>query len=319
MLGVWAEGHNLSQYCPFTCLVMPKIRSGDYGHGVVELSDEAVSNVALDTQQLLRRLADPGFQPPVLPSIAIELLSLSRKPSIGIRDIALLLERDPVLTADMLRLVQSAAMRGTSPIRTIDEALVRLGLRRASELFFRAAMESRLFKCGGAEAVFERLRKHCVATAELSRLVCRQTSLFDDSAYLCGLLHDVGIAGCLLAIGCARNSNPEQEFRRIWPAIRGAQSKFALHVAVLWDLPEELRLVLSHHLEFGRRVPSHPLAAVTYLAEQLASRYGAAFEDENDAQYLDQAIQSLRLTPTHLTQLERIAEEHVTQTVCARA
>jgi len=74
MLGVWAEGLNLSQYCPFTCFVMPKIRSGDYGHGVVELSDEAVSNVALDTQQLLRRLADPGFQPPVLPSIAIELL-----------------------------------------------------------------------------------------------------------------------------------------------------------------------------------------------------------------------------------------------------
>jgi HD-like signal output (HDOD) protein len=213
-----------------------------------------------------------------------------------------------VLTADMLRIAQSATYKGVSEIHSIDEALVRLGLRRASDLFFRAAMESKMFKCGGGEAIFERLRKHSVATAELSRLVCRQTSLFDDSAYLCGLLHDVGIAGCMLAIGCERRSNPKAQFEAHWPAIRQVHARFATHIAVLWDLPQELRLVLTHHLEFERTMPVHPMAAVTYFAEALANKLNLGFADENEGHGIEKAVRELRISDKQLAYVESEAK-----------
>jgi hypothetical protein len=57
--------------------------------------------------------------------------------------------------------------------------------------------------------------------------------------------------------------------------------QFALHIAVLWNLPQELRLVLSHHLAFGAADPVYPLAAVTYLAEHILIQLGMGFADEN--------------------------------------
>jgi HD-like signal output (HDOD) protein len=264
---------------------------------------------SLDPLRLVAQLSSPNYHPPVLPAVALELVALSRKPTVGMRDIAALLERDPVLAADMLRIAQSAALRGASPIRSIDEALVRLGLRRASELFFRAALEAKLFRCGRAEAVFERLRKHSIATAELSRLVCRQTSLFDESAYLCGLLHDVGIAGCMLAICTPRQSNAILTFEQMWPVIAAAHVKFALHLVTVWNLPDEIRLVLSHHLTYGMTNPAHPLAAVTYLAECMAASLGVGFANENRGQHIGAAMRQLQINDVQLTQLEQVAKQ----------
>jgi HD-like signal output (HDOD) protein len=283
-------------------------RSSTYGQGIVELTETDL----LDQQQievsLLDRLSAPDYQPPVLPSVALQLISLSRKASVAMRDIAVLLEKDPVLTAATLRIAQSPMYRGNTPIRTIDEALVRLGIQRASDLFLRAAFEARLFRsANGSEKAFERLRRHSVATAEMSRIVCRQTSLFDDSAFLCGLLHDVGIAGCLLSMG--GGSKNSLSFETLWPSIRAVHIRFALRIAVLWDLPAEFQLVLAHHLAFGRTNPVHPLAAVTYLAEHLANQADCGFADEHPGTDIDRALVTLSLTSRQLDDLTKTAKD----------
>ncbi len=289
-------------------------QTANHGRKLVRLEDPAPLCPALNPMQLLHRITGPDYHPPVLPSVAVELIALSRKPSVRMRDIAALLEQDPVLTADTLRIVQSSAFEGNSPIRTINEALVRLGLRRASELFFRAALEAKLFRCSRAEAVFERLRKHSIAVADLSRLICGKTAFPEDSAYLCGLLHDVGIAGCLLAIGCDKSDQIES-FEAIWPTISMVHGEVALHLAVLWNLPEELRLVLSHHLAFSSTAPVHPLAAITYLAEFFARESGMGFADENDGSQLEKAANTLQLTAVQTKQLSEWSREFLAAVV----
>ncbi len=280
----------------------------NFGLGVVRMHDPRFEHI--DAMRLLEVLGRPDYRPPLLPAVALELVALSRKPSVTIRDMAQLLEQDPVLTADTLRIAQSPVYQGNSEIHSIDEALVRLGLRRTAELCFRAAFEAKVFRGKGVEAPLERLRRHSVITAELSRLVARETSLFDDSAYLSGLLHDVGIAGALLALADTRSTRVAAEplpFEALWPVLAEVHAKFALHIAVLWNLPQSLRLVLSHHLTFATTEPVHPMAAVTYLAECLANQNDAGFAEENDGAFVERARKQLSIPEARLPELGRAA------------
>ncbi|MGC4068108.1 MAG: HDOD domain-containing protein [Polyangiaceae bacterium] len=258
---------------------------------------------------LLQRLTAPDYRPPVLPAVAVRLIALSRRSKVSTREIASLIEQDPVIALDMLRVSQSAMMALSTPIRTVEEALVRLGIRRSTELFVQAALRSRLFRCSGYEATMERLRKHSVASAEIARWLCEALHVEHDGAYLVGLLHDVGIAGAILAIaGPARYPRPPS-FESAWPDIREHRERFALHLVVHWQLPKELRAALTLHLGFGHAASRDPRSAVTVLAEQLAKSVGFGFEDELSEGARERARECLGLSMSNLDALSTQALE----------
>ena len=198
-----------------------------------------------------------GLRPPVVPSVAVELLHLTRRANVGVHDVTRLLERDQFLASEMLRLAQSATYGITVPVRSLDEAIARVGMRRSGHIFMRAALESRAFKARGYEEHVERLRAHSVATAELARLICRETALCDDYAYLCGLLHDVGIAACLIVLGSETLGTPPP-FEEAWPALRLIHVQTTQQLAGLWRLPDDMRVILEHHHVVGRVERLHP-------------------------------------------------------------
>jgi HD-like signal output (HDOD) protein len=252
---------------------------------------------------LLQRLTAPDYRPPVLPAVAVRLIALSRRSKVSTREIAELIEQDPVIALDMLRVSQSAMMALSTPIRTVEEALVRLGIRRSTELFVQAALRSRLFRCSGYEAILERLRKHSVASAELARWLCDVLCIEHDGAYLVGLLHDVGIAACILAIaGPARYPKPPS-FESAWPDIRAHRERFALHLAVHWQLPKELRSALTLHLGFENATSCDPRSAVTILAERLAIAAGFGFADELTEGASERARECLGLSTANIESL----------------
>ncbi len=244
---------------------------------MVPLADPSCRAVQMS---LVGQLTGPKYRPPILPVIAVQLMETARKPSVTMREIAALIEQDPVLAAAMLKLTHSAILALSSPIRTVEEALVRLGIRRSTELFIQAALKSKLFRCRGYEGILERLRRHSVATAEISRLLCETANLPEQSFYLTGLLHDVGIAGCILALGSRGSYLPPPPFEQAWPAIHGIHRGFALHLATKWQLPKEIRHGISQHFDFQVRTNEEPLGAITGLAEMLAQRVGLGFQDE---------------------------------------
>lgn len=251
---------------------------GFTAYPVVPLEDPACRAVQLS---LVDRLTAPKYRPPILPVIAVQLMDLSRRPSVKIREIAGLLEQDPILAADMLKVTHSAILALSAPIRTVEEALVRLGMRRSTELFVHAALKAKLFRCRGYEVVLEQLRRHCVATAEVARMVAQSANVDEDYTYLAGLLHDVGIAGCILALGARGSHLPPPPFEKAWPAIRSLHQRFALHLCIKWNLPKEIRHNLTQHFAFLNCQGPDTSAAVTVLAEQLTYRLGLGFEDQN--------------------------------------
>jgi HD-like signal output (HDOD) protein len=60
------------------------------------------------TARLRSTLSSPSYEPPVLPAAAVEILQLAQRPEVGFEQVTPALERDPVLTARVVSVAQSA-------------------------------------------------------------------------------------------------------------------------------------------------------------------------------------------------------------------
>ncbi len=93
------------------------------------------------TAQLQAALAAPGYRPPVLPSVAMEIMALASEPDADLGTVVKLLERDAVLAGRVLALAQSARYASRSPVVTLRQEAVRLGMETLTHMAATAGRE----------------------------------------------------------------------------------------------------------------------------------------------------------------------------------
>ena len=71
-----------------------------------------------------------GSRIPVAPGVAMELARLSAEATSSTEQLAAVLKCDPSLTAKLLKMANSAYFASRREIANLEEAIVRLGLRR---------------------------------------------------------------------------------------------------------------------------------------------------------------------------------------------
>lgn len=244
----------------------------DYGLGEHAIDCDALG--MLDEDQLTVRLVEvfeaPGYQPPRLPKVAMDLVALSRNPSVEFRELEELLEQDATLAGQVLSIARSAYYAGTGEVNSLHTALVRLGLDKLRDVVMQAAMNLRVFRCDAYRACMERLQFHSRAVSHVSRIVARQTPIDEERAFLCGLMHDVGIAGILLALSDGVKGRQPPDLAVLWPAIDRAHPRAGALMVKLWDLHPEIPLAVGAHHQVSIDGYDHPLAAAVCAAEALA-------------------------------------------------
>jgi HD-like signal output (HDOD) protein len=255
--------------------------------------------------RLLRLFASPSYRPPVLPGVALEIMSLANRPDASFDEVGAVLEKDPILAAKVLSLAQSAIYAPRSPILSLKAATVRLGLSTLRDIVLEAALELRVFRVPGYESWMERLSRHSTVTAYVMRAVCRRTAIEAEYAFLCGLLHDVGIAACLLALGDDARAGPAP-VEVLEPVLDEVHEEASGLVTRLWALPAEIqRVVATHHQLLVGGVP-HPVNAALIVAEELARELGAGMGrpeaerqaiDANPLDLFEDACATLSLSP----------------------
>lgn len=257
--------------------------SEGYGRGQasIEDADLLLTDPAAVLEKLRAVLEAPTYEPPLLPAVAIELLELSRKEDASFIDVRRLMERDPLVAAKVLRCAQSAAYSGSSgTIRTMDEALVRLGMRTLGSIFMETTMRMKVFRAAGYEEPMRSLGRHSAATAHLARHVARRTAVFDEYSFLCGLLHDVGIAASFIVLTQLGRGQAVPSFDDVWSAVREVHETASAAVCRAWKLPPDLTLVIAHHHQVSIDGRVHPVAAVLSLADWIAAEHGYAMGEE---------------------------------------
>ena len=245
-----------------------------YGRGFLDLSELAGDDDALRTR-LLERFRAPDYQPPVFPRAAAELMALSRRPDVSLADVERVLGQDPVLTGEVLRIAASPTYMGRVPIHSLTQAVQRLGLRTLRDIAVQVSLQSKIFRVKGAEALMQALGRHSLATAHASRIVTRYCALESEHAFLCGLLHDVGVAGAVIVLS---ESGAPLDLENQWSAVLSVHEEGTVEMLRRWKMPGELVLPLgAHHAAVIEGYP-HPMAAAVRLADELTESVGFGIE-----------------------------------------
>lgn len=246
------------------------------GEASIDVDDDVLLDEAALQERMLETFRTPGYRPPELPSTAQEVLALSQSAEVEIDKVVKVLENDQMLAAHVLRVAGSPVYAGAVKIDSLSGALMRLGLKTVRDIVLEISMNMRVFRCDAYTAPMERLRQHSQVTAHLCRVVCKYSSSVEaEFAFMCGLLHDVGIAGILLALGETKKRKKPPDLAVLWPAINEAHTEAGALMAKLWDMPTELPWVLGAHHRVEIEGYPHPLAAAICLADHLAGELGA--------------------------------------------
>jgi HD-like signal output (HDOD) protein len=234
--------------------------------------------LALDAAELTSTLqaaiGSPTYKPPLLPSVALEVMQLARTPDVQLTEVLKLLERDPVLAARVLGIAQSARFTARSPVVTLKQAAVRLGLEELSQIVLQAALELKVFRAPGFDRFAAQMNAHATAVAHVTREVCRRAQIRAEHGFVCALLHDIGFSACLTLVAETPRLR-RVPFDALVPTLDAIHADASGLLARAWRLPDAIVQVVSTHHEPVVDGVAQPINAALIVAEQLCWEAGA--------------------------------------------
>jgi HD-like signal output (HDOD) protein len=146
-------------------------------------------------QLIEERLEKGGIDLPVFHSVVLELQRLLTTKDYLAGEVVSILQKDQVLTADVLKLANSSFYAGLKTIKTLQDAFVRLGAQSILSLVT-VTTQKQAYTCKRSELArfMKPLWGHALATGLGSRWLASRLGLqkYCEEVFLAGLLHDIG-------------------------------------------------------------------------------------------------------------------------------
>jgi putative nucleotidyltransferase with HDIG domain len=220
---------------------------------------------------LLRRMESGSLELPILPEAATSVLQACRDENVAPRQVAETLERDPALAGHVLRVANSAAYAGSEPIVSLAQAVGRLGLATVSEITLAVALKANVFRAGRHEALVRPVWTHSAAASGWAREIARLGRRNVESAFLCGLLHDIGKPVIVqAAVEVERHAGETLATADIQLASDQLHAVIGASLAERWGLPEWVAAAIRWHHDADAAPGHHEIVRITALADRLA-------------------------------------------------
>lgn len=195
---------------------------------------------------------------PSLPAAAVEAIRLVQNPEVDFAELARTIEYDPGLTSNVLRLANSAYFGGNGRIKSMKDAIVRLGLSNVFQMIMASAVAPMVQKeVRGYDLRPGCLWSHSVAVAvgakELALLLKRKAP---EYVFTAGLLHDIGkiVLGTFVQIDAKqimeRAFKEGVSFEIAERSILGIDhAEIGAELLKTWNIPEQIVDVVRWHHE----------------------------------------------------------------------
>lgn len=255
----------------------------------------------------LDQFIDRAKHLPPAPTLLPELLNLLGQPDIDSERVERLIRYDPTLTANVLRLCNSAASGSNRAVSSLDEAILRLGFSQIFRLVVASCGAISMRSTGAKHEPFQRqLWAHSVVSAVSAQKIARLREIDENLAFTAALLHDIGKI-VMLDVLDDKYSRLLEEFKlNSYSLIESEQRVFGLHHAELggrllarWRFPMNLVAAVCFHYNPAAAAMHQNVAACVYFGNLVADVLGYACNKPNPSAQRsnDEVFRILRLDP----------------------
>ena len=130
---------------------------------------------------------------PAFPAVAMKVVALMDSPNYSITDVADLVKYDQAITANILRICNSAYFGLPHKVVTINDAVMRLGQQNIVRAVQAAGVSTFYKKAKGYGLEANKLWEHSVGVALMTQILSRRIFNCEDAKlYTTALLHDIG-------------------------------------------------------------------------------------------------------------------------------
>lgn len=221
---------------------------------------------------------------PSLPSVVIKIRQYLNDPDVSFDALAKVIEHDPGLTANILQLANSAYFGWSRKIKTVKDAITRLGTNRIFQMVLCMSVAPLVRKpIKGYDMDSDALWEHSFATAICAEKMVQTLKVRGrEEAFTAGLLHDMGkvVLGTFVEVDdqpiktiVENEGVPFNEAERRVLGLDHAE--VAAELLSSWNLPGEVVAAARWHHDPAAAEGEHQqIVDLVHLADALAMRAG---------------------------------------------
>jgi HD-like signal output (HDOD) protein len=236
--------------------------------------------------RIIQLIDSGGLQLPIYNPIALKLQEAITAKNEDIADIEKLILSDQVAAAEVLRAANSPFFCGLSPVRTIRNAIMRLGTQQMRRL---VVLVGERAKYAAQDPLLHdmllKLWSHASTTALASQWLSKRlrSTGIEEICFLGGLLHDIGKLVILRAADEIKKSEKDESLfslQAVDNLLRSAHCELGYRLLLSWNIPEIYsQIARDHHPNTGLILSATPEANMLQVSEKLLSELEVMIEE----------------------------------------
>ncbi len=231
--------------------------------------------------ELSKRLSNAVDRMPAFPKSVQRILELTRDINCRPKDLVAVIEKDPVITIKVLKIINSAYYGLPNKITSINQSVIYLGVNTLKNLALSFSTIGMLPSRNAAGFDIQHYLMSSLVTANITRMLGTNfaaTETDSTDCYIAGLLHDFGKVVFALYMApeflkaLSLSASDGIPLHKAEETIIGADHTLVGAMLVKkWQFPESLvECIAGHHSS----IHASPLAECLYVADLIAERLG---------------------------------------------